>query len=949
MLPFLNARLFRNNFLALQPFIEKMKSGQLTLENILEEDEIIQDLKTNQNSQFLGMISSEAIRKLIDYATKIPASDDKNIGHKYPFNATELLCCDNAPIVERFMNEIKVQDEDDEDEEEEEKDGENEGDKKDENEEQKEENKDEDKSEQKLEQNQEEKVENQPENKEEPKEEPKPEVKEEPKPEVKEEPKPEAKEEPKPEVKEEPKPEAKEEPKPEAKEEPKPEVKEEPKPEVKEEPKPEVKEEPKPEVKEEPKPEAKEEPKPEVKEEPKPEVKEEPKPEAKEEPKPEAKEEPKPESKEEPKAEEENKEEENEAEDDKSKSEGEDSEKEEGKKLKYVLYNNVDYLLEFLKSSEETKSNYVLVGYFYKILNHLFSSQSSKIVLYIYDYPKKDELDILELLVKNMNRKSMGEIINKLLLFQEETDESFIQKKMDLFKRVLEELKNSKEEDKFECICSTLESTIYNKTFFFDFMKDPQYYKTLITILDESKDIPKKLIAVMKLLIKINESILKNIEGRLTPSLFQENPMDIINMFSSAYPVEEDNTKEVKVDLNPNIKDLYKTLFECLEKDQFNFIEDICDFSREENKEFTTTYQKEQKRIGLKKLAQVELFRSILDMLVNGYVKYEFKEEVEKIMKIIADKNLFWEITQIFLDYPFSSMYQTIFNQIMNISLINESPEFLIKYVLMPKKGNEQKNLLDIFMDKIKNDMVFTYTSKRKSFNPNFSFEITILSKIFLSENPSIKELIKDNKNLVIFDEVIGDEVKKLFDQKLLLSENDIQIGGAQEKEEKKPEGYYKKKNFMESLDEDISIFNMYLKGEDYKTALNAKKEREEKEKEEKEERELEEEKKKNEEDQMFVQEGENEIENESDGKNKFQNLKGSINIGQDDGEEEDNNNINVEESNEKAGNIEKDEKEEETEEEEKEEDKKYNDVNFWKMESVPEDSIMSSILNDLD
>lgn len=109
MLPFLNMRLYnRNNFMALQPFIEKMKSGQLTLENILEEDEIIQDLKTNQNSQFLSMLSHENIRKLIDYATKLPQSEDQKIGHKFPFNATELLCCDNCVITDRILNEIEV-------------------------------------------------------------------------------------------------------------------------------------------------------------------------------------------------------------------------------------------------------------------------------------------------------------------------------------------------------------------------------------------------------------------------------------------------------------------------------------------------------------------------------------------------------------------------------------------------------------------------------------------------------------------------------------------------------------------------------------------------------------------------------------------------------------------------------------------------------------------------
>ena len=106
MNPFLNMRLYNKNNDHLQPWIEKMKNNQLTIENILEEDDIIQDLKTNQNSQFLRMMSNEAIRKLIDYATKMPESDDQKLGHKYPFNATELLCCDSIGIIDRLMNEI---------------------------------------------------------------------------------------------------------------------------------------------------------------------------------------------------------------------------------------------------------------------------------------------------------------------------------------------------------------------------------------------------------------------------------------------------------------------------------------------------------------------------------------------------------------------------------------------------------------------------------------------------------------------------------------------------------------------------------------------------------------------------------------------------------------------------------------------------------------------------
>ena len=98
MLPFLNMRLYRGNNMNLSKYIEKLKNKQLTIENILEEDEIIQDLKLNTNSQFISILSNEVIRKLMDYATKMPSMDDQKIGHKYPFNATEILIADNSAI-----------------------------------------------------------------------------------------------------------------------------------------------------------------------------------------------------------------------------------------------------------------------------------------------------------------------------------------------------------------------------------------------------------------------------------------------------------------------------------------------------------------------------------------------------------------------------------------------------------------------------------------------------------------------------------------------------------------------------------------------------------------------------------------------------------------------------------------------------------------------------------
>ena len=76
-----------------------------------------------------------------------------------------------------------------------------------------------------------------------------------------------------------------------------------------------------------------------------------------------------------------------------------------------IIYENIDYLLGFLQEPNETKENYVLSGYFYKILNTLINVHLIKIVDYLFNYPNKDNLYILYLLFNNMYRKYMYNII----------------------------------------------------------------------------------------------------------------------------------------------------------------------------------------------------------------------------------------------------------------------------------------------------------------------------------------------------------------------------------------------------------------------------------------------------------------------------------------------------------------------------------------------------------
>ena len=1052
MLPFLNMRLYRGNNLNLSKHIEKLKNNQLTIENVLEEEDIIQDLKLNSNSQFLSILSNEAIRKLIDYATRMPSSDDQKIGHKYPFNATEILCADNSSIQERIMNELQYKESEFyEDLKEGKDDKENKGDEKVEKKEEKEgeENKNEEKNtgekkEEKKEageqkpqinfvsainnsinalnnaKNEEEKnKENENENNEttekpeeetqkdeetkleEKKEEAKP---EEPKQEEakKEEPKPEEQkpEEQKPEEQkpEEQKP---EEQKPEeAKKEEKPEEvkkqettedskqeekkEEEPKPE---EPKQEKKEEePKPEEsktetaqtdKLDKKPEeGKEETKPEEeKEETKPEeVKEETKP--KEEQDETKKDEVKPEEiklEENETEEEAKKENENEDEDDdeekgqhkhfpkedeeddnqKENEENEDSEKEDDVKT-VTIYDNIDYLFDFLKQSKETVTNHVLVGYFYKILNHLISSQSSKIVQYIFDYPKKSKFDVLDSIVVNLNRKSMGSIVNKLLLFSDEGID-LNDKKMLLVQRMLEELEKCTEKDKYECICEVLASTLTNKTFYISLMSNQKLVELLFSLLEKSVDNPKKLISIINLLIKVNENVLKNFSSTCTKNLTPENPLDFMSLFNydNSYPLDEKQINKEEMDeINKNV---LLSLFNTLKKTEFKFLEDLGVYNQD-NEEFLTTYQQKQKKIGMKKLAQIEFLRTILDIFVNSYYNKFHETEIEELIKIIKDKNIFYNCHKLFFDFPFSNIYQAYYNQIIEIVMNQNAPECLVEYFFKYSDEKGEKNLVTDLMEHFFNNMKLTFNSSNKSFNPCFSYEITLLNKINQTDNEHLKNLFNEDNNLKVFDEVLGEEINHIFNQKLLLTDT---LGANLGTEEEKPLPTFGKANFLEILEEDTNIYNIYKEGGNYKTKLEEKIEREKAEKEKAEKEKA---------DQEIVGEEEENKDEHIHQDDDEENEEGVEEIGVDREGDEEGEKKNEAEENEKEDDEEKEKEKEKEEKEEKEkedeennddkrststeesaEEKKYNEVNFWAAPITPNDDIMSAILNDIE
>ena len=525
-----------------------------------------------------------------------------------------------------------------------------------------------------------------------------------------------------------------------------------------------------------------------------------------------------------------------------------------------MIYENIDYLLGFLKESEETRENYVLNGYFHRILSNLISmDQKGKLIKYLLNYPKKDEFDVLNLFVKNMKKKSknMFNIIQKLLLYKEEpnniniyhpsikslknSNKQIKEQKINLLKLILNELDITNEPDKYECICDAL-CGLMTKTQFleneYDTLNPLEY---LYNILLNNKNNNQKSNYILSLLIKINENILKLFDSRCT-QIVDEEPEennDLLNIYNSynyntfnsygnnrySTSIPEDNRSKI-------LENILLNLFDILEKTKFEFLFDFGKCDSDFNIEFMATYMERQKKIGMKKITEVEYIRTLLDIFINSCYSEYFPDKVENLIKIIEEQNIFFDLHKVFFLFPFSNIYQIYYSQIVAIVVNINSPNCLIDYFFYEK--NNKKNLLDIYIDNILSNFDFLFrTTNTKVLSPIFSFVINLLNKINNTDNLYLTEnYLNKNDNFKAFEEIFGKDIENIFNEKLLSSNRNYQGFNFNENTEEKT-NYFGKKNFMELLEEDLDIYLKYKKGEEYRNILEEKQKRIEKEKEE--------------------------------------------------------------------------------------------------------------------
>ena len=82
------------------------------MEDLLREEDIVQEMR-NQNEKLLKFFKRDQMKGLIDLVTNVPAVDEHELAHKFPFVANELLTLDIEKLNSKFFNVEVIEEEDD--------------------------------------------------------------------------------------------------------------------------------------------------------------------------------------------------------------------------------------------------------------------------------------------------------------------------------------------------------------------------------------------------------------------------------------------------------------------------------------------------------------------------------------------------------------------------------------------------------------------------------------------------------------------------------------------------------------------------------------------------------------------------------------------------------------------------------------------------------------------
>ena len=526
--------------------------------------------------------------------------------------------------------------------------------------------------------------------------------------------------------------------------------------------------------------------------------------------------------------------------------ENKEEEKEEDDGLRLV-YNILDYFFKFL-DSPPSEDNYVLMGYFSKITNNLLKDRPYILLGYIFTKKK----EILKKLIIHINRKSIGNIMENFIMYL--NDDIFSESKdyiIQICNTLIEGLNNKNTDERgVEVICDLLVNSMItsSKNNFSLLLSTEGLIEKLQEIIqifiNEKED--EKVTCLIKLLIKINETLLKDFDNKVTKNFsFDETENEIITIIRNIDRGGNSfDSYGNKIDLSQEpiniIKNYSERLINLIDKNMEIIINDIMNDDEEKKEEIIINVfsEKKTKKFGVKSLYEWELLRTILDIYVNYYAIDEQKEKIETSIKKIIDSKIFSKFIKLYFYYNMNNIFQNRVNEIISIIISEKTPSNLVKSLFEIEEDNS-KNFISLLVNDIRNNPKFSYEpSSNKMISVLMANDCDLLKQISTSKNPIILELINKDEKIKFFIDDFATIISDKFSDKLLYSEledstkidfmNNFDNKPLETETEKEIKS--SKRSINEEIDLHFNIYDKYLKGEDYSDLI--KEDEEEKKKE---------------------------------------------------------------------------------------------------------------------
>jgi hypothetical protein len=166
-----------------------------------------------------------------------------------------------------------------------------------------------------------------------------------------------------------------------------------------------------------------------------------------------------------------------------------------------------------------------------------------------------------------MNRKGISECISKVLSAYTDDIKNATERKIEIIEKLLDKLITTTDIDTIYDISEIFIESLRDRKFYHIFKTNPHLFEKLYSIVEVRIKDPDLVRELMKILIKINENILKDFGNTVTP-LFEKqsfNTEDIFGLNSSVNIDEEickiDNLVEAKNNLEKIFAILSKSAF----------------------------------------------------------------------------------------------------------------------------------------------------------------------------------------------------------------------------------------------------------------------------------------------------------------------------------------------------------------------------------------------------